>query len=88
MLLDFPEEVMMVHRDLLGQVDGRAQREHKNHPKNSCELSWTLGKFTPAQPQLEDGGGVGHPGMGAIANHGGEQLENETSGKRSELGMH
>lgn len=36
-----------------------------------------------AQPQLEGGGGVGHPGMGQL-----QTMENETSGKSSELGMH
>lgn len=89
MAMDFPEEVMMVHRDLFGQVDGRTQRRTQKTPqKRCCELSWMLGKFMSAQPQLEGGGGVGYPGMGAIANCGGERLENETSGKSHKLGMH
>lgn len=37
------------------------------------------GKVMPAQPQLEDGNGGGHPGIKAVASHGhstqGERLE-------------
>lgn len=76
-VMDFPEEVVMmvvvVHWDLFGQVDGRVRRRTQKTPQKRCwEVSWMLGKFVSAQPQLEGGGGVGHPGMGAIANRGGE----------------